>query len=139
MTFYCWRTRRRLLVGLMAVWALAGVGSAYAGGVNLGNDEDSTTAADQGPSFFGFVRDAAGPAIGDAKVTASLTAGGALVTRTNSLGVYKFSGFGKDIDPDSVTISCAKDGYKQADVLRRPHAKGDKAEPIEVECTLQKE
>ena len=132
------RARRSLLFGLIAVWALAGFGSARAGGVNLGNDEDSTS-TDQGPSFFGFVRDAAGPAIGDAKVTASLQAGGALVTRSNSLGVYKFTGFGKNIDPDSVTISCAKDGYKQVGVLSRPHAKGDNADPIEVECTLQKE
>ena len=52
------------------------------------------------------------------------------------MGVYKISGFGKDVDPDSVTISCAKDGYKQAGVLRRPHAKGDDTEPIEVECYL---
>lgn len=138
MTFLRGPMQRPLLAALIAVWTIAGFGSAHAGGVNLGNDEDGTS-TDQGPSFFGFVRDAAGPAVGDAKVTASLKAGGALVTRSNSLGVYKFSGFGNNVDPDSVTIACAKDGYKQAGVLRRPHAKGDNTEPVEVECTLQKD
>ena len=47
-------------------------------------------------------------------MTATVKAGGALVTRSNSMGVYKLGGFGKDIDPGGVDISCAKDGY-QAD------------------------
>ena len=136
MNFLRDRPLRPLQVGLIAVWALAGlssgIGPACAGGVNFSDDNDN--GAGQGPSFFGFVRDADGPA-----VTATLKAGGALVTRTNTMGVYKISGFGKDIDPESVTISCAKDGYKQTSVLRRPHTAGDTADPIEVECTLQKE
>ena len=71
------------------------------------------------------MRDDTGSAVPDAKVTAALKAGGALVTRSNRMGVYKIPGFGKNIDPDGIDISCAKDGYKQDNVLRRPHAAGD--------------
>jgi len=122
---------------LIVALALAVAGAARAGGVNFGDDNDSN--ADDGPSYFGFVREVGGPGIADAKVTAALKDGGALVTRTDIMGVYKIPGFGKDIDPDNVTISCAKDGYKQANVLRRPRDNADAKDPIEVECYLQKQ
>ena len=38
------------------------------------------------------------------------------MTRTNIMGVYKIPGFGKDVDPESIIISCAKDGYKETNV-----------------------
>jgi hypothetical protein len=122
-----------VMLGLTA----AGLGSAHAGGVNFGDDNDN--GASQGPYFFGFVRDSNGSSVPDAKVIATVKAGGALVTRTNSMGVYKIPGFGKDTDPDSVEISCAKEGYQQDNVVRRPHAAGDDIDPVEVECTLKKE
>jgi hypothetical protein len=109
---------------------------ARAGGVSFSDDDSGSE--DEGPSYFGFVREVDGPGLADAKVTAALKNGGALVTRTDIMGVYKIPGFGKDINPDDVIISCAKDGYKQASVLRRPHASGDSKEPIEIECYLQK-
>ena len=65
--------------------------------------------------------------------------GGAVVTTSNSIGVYKIPGFAKSINPDDIVISCSKDGYTQANVVRRPHAAGDITDPIEVECYLQKE
>lgn len=108
---------------------------AHAGGVSLLN-QDITGGAD-GPSFFGFVRVVDGAGINDAKVTGKLN-GGALVTATDVLGLYKLPGFGKDVNPDDVAISCAKDGYKQANVVRRPHPAGDMKDPIEIDCYLQK-
>src|ERR1700692_172559 len=105
--------------------------SSRAGGVGFG--EDDANSGDDGPSYFGFVREVDGPGVADAKVTAELKNRGALVTRTDILGVYKIPGFGKDINPDDVIISCAKDGYKQANVLRRPHTAGDAKDPVEVE------
>lgn len=110
---------------------------AIAGGVGF-RDEDAETGG-EGPSFFGFVRLVDGPGIADAKVTAELKNRGALVTRTNIMGVYKIPGFGKDVNPDDVVISCTKDGYKQASVRRRPHAAGNTQDPVEVECYLQKQ
>jgi hypothetical protein len=117
--------------------AFAALRSAVAGGVGF-TDEDLSSAGD-GPAFFGFVRLVDGPGIADAKVTAELKNKGALVTRTDILGVYKIPGFGKDVNPDDVIISCAKEGYKQANVLRRPHTAGDAKDPIEVECYMQKQ
>ena len=108
---------------------------AHAGGVDL-TDEDINGGAD-GPSFFGFVRLVDGPGIDDAKVTAELK-GGALVTATDILGLYKIPGFGKGVNPDDVDISCSKDGYKQANIVRRPHAANDDKDPIEIDCYLQK-
>jgi hypothetical protein len=109
---------------------------AGAGGVSLLN-QDINGGAD-GPSFFGFVREVGGVGINDAKVTGDLK-GGALVTATDILGLYKLPGFGKDVNPDDVQISCAKVGYKQANVVRRPHTAGDMKDPIEVDCYLQKQ
>ncbi|MGA8613008.1 MAG: hypothetical protein WB760_15185 [Xanthobacteraceae bacterium] len=118
--------------------AFAALRPACAGGVGF-SDEDINNTGGDGPSFFGFVRLVDGPGVADAKVTAELKNRGALVTRTDILGVYKIPGFGKDINPDDVIISCAKDGYKQANVLRRPRTAGDTKDPVEVECYLQKQ
>jgi hypothetical protein len=126
--------RARLCVPLMAMLAIAAPGGVRAGGVNFGDEDHDSS--DQGPSYFGFVREVGGPGIADAKVTASLKQGGALVTRTDIMGVYKIPGFGKEINPDDVVISCAKDGYAEANVDRRP--RGDDKDPVETECYLQK-
>jgi hypothetical protein len=119
-----------LILGLVLIVPML----AWAGGIGFTDDDDS--AADEGPSYFGFVREVDGPGVPDAKVTAELKDRGALVTRTDILGVYKIPGFGKDIDPKDVTISCAKDGYTQANVDRRPVT--DPTAPIEIECYLKK-
>lgn len=119
-----------------AALAPGGVGPLRAGGQMTFGD-DTNTSANDGPPFFGFVRDASGSAVAGAKVTATVKAGGAVVTTSNSMGVYKIPGFAKDIDPNSIIISCAKDGYKESNVLRRQP--GDSKDPIEVECTLQKD
>lgn len=123
---------------LLVVFAVVFLSSnlACAGGASLLNQDIQNGA--EGPPFFGFVREVGGVGINDAKVTGDLK-GGALVTTSDILGLYKLPGFGKDVNPDDVTISCAKTGYKQANVVRRPHAAGDMKDPIEVDCYLQKQ
>jgi hypothetical protein len=123
---------------LRAGLLLGGLTAAHAGGQMTFGD-DTNTSANDGPPFFGFVRDTDGSAVGDARVTATVKSGGALVTTSNSIGVYKIAGFAKSINPDDIAISCAKDGYKQANVMRRPNAPGDVTDPIEVDCVLQKD
>jgi hypothetical protein len=125
-----------LRVALVLVLAVAVAGLAHGGGTGFGDDDD--TGADDGPSYFGFVRLVDGPGVADAKVTAELKDRGALVTRTDIMGVYKIPGFGKDINPDEVSIACAKDGYKQASVERHPHPADDSKDPVEIECYLKK-
>ena len=128
----CWRS------ALPVVLLLGGLTAARGGGQMTFGD-DTNTSANDGPPFFGFVRDADGAAVGDARVTATVKSGGALVTTSNSIGVYKIAGFAKSINPNDIVISCAKDGYKQASVARRPNAPGDMKDPIQVDCVLQKE
>jgi len=128
------KLRRAGLIALMAL-AIGGghTGAAWAGGTGFGDDDDNQE--DEGPSYFGFVRDIRGASVSDAKVTAELKDRGALVTRTDIMGVYKIPGFGKEINPDDVSIRCAKDGYTQARILRRPRTETG---PIEIECYLQR-
>lgn len=123
---------------LTAALMLASLTAARAGGQMTFGD-DTNTSANDGPAFFGFVRDADGSAVADAKVTAAVKTGGAVVTTTNTMGIYKFPGFAKSINPNDIVISCDKSGYKQANVVRRPNAAGDMTDPIEVECYLQKD
>lgn len=123
---------------LIAALTLVGATTLRAGGQMTFGD-DTNTSANDGPPFFGFVRDSDGAAVGDARVTATVKSGGAIVTTTNSIGVYKVAGFAKSINPDDIAISCAKDGYKKANVVRRPNAPGDMTDPVEVDCVLQKD
>ena len=127
--------RAWLRLALFLACVLAVPGLSHAGGVSFSDDDSGSD--DEGPTYFGFVREVDGPGISDAKVTAELDKRGALVTRTDIMGVYKIPGFGKDVDPKEVAISCAKEGYKQASVVRRPSS--DPKDPIEIECYLQKQ
>jgi hypothetical protein len=132
-------TRHRAAICLIVAigFVAAGLAAARAGGITFG-DDDPDNGANQGPYFFGFIHDANGASVADAKVTATVKAGGALVTRSNSMGVYKIPGFGKDVNPDDVEISCAKDGYKPDGVVRRPRDPAA-TDPVEIECNLKKE
>ena len=118
-----------------AIVALSlGIPAAGWAGGSMDEDEANT---DEGPSYFGFVRDARGLGVGDAKVTAELKGRGSLITRTNVLGSYKIPGFGKDVNPEDVTITCSKEGYQQTGVMRRTMPGADSKAAIETECTLK--
>ncbi len=107
-----------------------------AGSINL--LDEGIANGDNGPSFIGFVRLVNGPGISSAKVTATLN-GNTLVAASDILGLYKIPGFGKGVNASNVNISCAKDGYKQASVVRRPHPANNAKDPFEVDCYLQKQ
>jgi hypothetical protein len=109
--------------------------AAWAGGAGFGDDND--TSAETGPSYFGFVRDTNGATVPDAKVTVAVKNHGSVITRTDALGTYKVPGFGTDVNPKDVEISCDKQGYKQVRVVRRFSSSTDPKIPIETECTLQ--
>lgn len=101
-------------------------------------DEGPDDHQDNGPSYFGFVKDTGGKIIPDAKVTAEIKGRGAVVTRSDKLGTYKLPGFGKEVPPNNVTISCTKDGYKQTRTLRRTLSSKNPITAIETECTMQR-
>jgi hypothetical protein len=134
MTLRAWR--RGALAGAIAAISCVLSISAWGGGAGFGDDDDSPD--DAGPSYFGFVRDAGGATVPDAKVTISPKDGTGIITRTDALGTYKLPGFSKDIDPKDVQISCDKNGYRQIRVVRRSSPNPDPKIPIETECTLQR-
>lgn len=124
------------LAACLAIAAAVAAPGARAGGDAFGPDDHSP---DEGPSYFGFVKDARGVPVRDAKVSASYKTSLTLVTRTNATGAYKVRGFKNDIDPGDVVITCAKEGYKQIRVFRRPLVKGKPVKSVETECRLQRE
>ncbi|MEA3193174.1 MAG: hypothetical protein QOD26_1507 [Betaproteobacteria bacterium] len=121
------------LAAFMPGAALAGADAAD------GHDDEAGPNAEEGPAYFGFVKDSGGVPVRDAKVSASYRNKLTLVTRTNATGAYKLPGFKKDISPDEVTISCAKEGYRQVRVFRHPAPRGRPVKAVETECRLQRE
>jgi len=120
----------------LACLALAAAFAARAGSDAADGHDDHNP--DEGPPFWGFVKDHRGVPVRDAKVTASLKSKLTLVTRTSATGSYKVRGFQKGINPDEVTITCAKDGYKQIRVFRHPPPRGKPVKSVETECRLQR-
>ena len=103
-----------------------------------GSSDEPDVHHDEGPSYFGFVKDTSGKIIPDAKVTAEIKGRGSVVTRSDKLGTYKLPGFGKEVPPSNVTISCSKDGYKQTRTFRRTQPGKTPITAVEIECTMQR-
>lgn len=120
-----------LLFALLPAPALAGANR------DRGQDEVGP-GPDEGPSYSGVVLDVAGKPVDDARVTATSRDGLSMVTRSNAAGAYSLPGFNKRINADEVKISCAKPGYRQVRVVRRPAQKGQAARAVETECRLRK-
>ena len=120
-----------LVVGLCVIST-----ALWAGGSGFGDDDDP--GEDDGPSYFGFVRDSGGGTLPDAKVTVAVKDRGGVVTRTDALGAYKVPGFGKEISPNDVEVSCEKQGYRQNRVVRRNLPPPDSKLPVETDCLMQR-
>ena len=91
---------------------------------------------DSGSPYFGFVRDSRGKFVQGATVTAMIKPNGSSMSiQTNVLGHFTIQGFSKSVNPDNVVVSCAKQGFKQANVVRRQY-KDRPLAPVEVQCTL---
>jgi len=122
-----------IAVGVSFGWVDAGL----AGGGSL---DDNDEAQNAGTPFFGFVKDVDhGNVLSDAKVTAEIKNGNAsLVTRSDSQGHYRITGFGQDVDPNQVDIACSKDGYKLHRAVKR-RLSNDAGAPVEVDCLMLKQ
>ena len=103
-----------------------------------GSSDEPDVHHDDGPSYFGFVKDSKGKIVPDAKVTAEIKGRGSVVTRSDKLGTYKLPGFGKEVSPNNVTISCSKEGYRQIRTFRRTQASKAPIVAIQVECTMER-
>src|SRR3954462_15558672 len=89
----------------------------WAGGAGFGDDDDNSE--EEGPSYFGFVKDSNGSTMPDATGTVGIKDRGGVVTRTDALGAYKVPGFGKEGDPKVGEMPRVKQGYKELRLLRR--------------------
>ena len=102
-----------------------------------GDDYDAANDIEgAGPAYFGFVRDARGSPVVDARVVLQPKKGNPVSLKSNVLGLYR-GHINKDVLPDDVQISCEKSGYKQIKVFRRAPP-GAKSMFIETECTMQR-
>lgn len=121
------------VIFVAAAMAATGSVAARAGGDDYDAAKDTENA---GPAYFGFVRDAGGRPLPGALIVLQPKTGDAVTIKSNVLGLYR-SHVRKGVEPDDVAVSCTKDGYKQARVLRRTPP-GAKDMFIETDCTLQK-
>src|SRR5207247_8569458 len=89
----------------------------WAGGAGFGDDDDNSE--EEGPSYFGFVKDTNGATVPDAKVTVGIKDRGGIVMRTEAPGAYKVPAIGKDADARDVEIACDKQSSKELGTLGR--------------------
>jgi hypothetical protein len=132
---------RRRFIGFSSIALLAGVAAfaavllsfrpSYSGELDSERDEDV------GLAFVGSARATGTLApIPDVQVKAE-RGNRKLLVRTNGQGVYKLiANFGNDVTADSITISCAKDGYETVDVSRRQQSSASGRELVVAECLL---
>ena len=116
------------------VMVLAPTGS-FAGDADFEGDDDH----DNGAPFFGEAKDVNGlKPIDGVRVKAEVKgASFPIIISTDSEGKFKFRGFGKDVNPENVQITCGKDGYQALGVDRRQVSRAADA-PVEIECLLEK-
>ena len=130
-------------IGSVALAALAVATPAWANGGDFFQELQEHWGGvkeDSGSPYFGFVRDSRGKFIQGATVTASIKPtgdrlGSSVSIQSNVVGHWTIPGFGKTVNPDSVTVSCMKQGYRQTGVTRRNY-KDRPLAPVEVQCTL---
>ena len=119
----------RLMLAL-AITALSTAALAGGDDYDPANDKER-----EGPVYFGFVRDANGAAVPNATVTLVSTNGQKASLNTNALGLYR-THINAETRADTVTVSCAKDGFKQTRVQRRPSVAV--AALVETNCFMQR-
>jgi len=100
-----------------------------------GDEENGAPDSENGPSYFGFVRDKRGLGVAEASVMLKPKDGEAIVVKSNVLGLYR-THLSKEVKPDDVAVSCEKSGYKQLNITRRKQAAD--APSVETSCTLER-
>jgi hypothetical protein len=103
-----------------------------------GAGEGDADEHDEGMAVFGFVKDARGAPVANARVTARVKDGVTFSLTTGAAGAYRFPLLGQNVTPEDIVIACSKEGYKQTRVTRRPPPKGDGPKRIETECRLER-
>jgi hypothetical protein len=91
---------------------------------------------DNGPSFFGEAKEVGSlRSLQNVQVRAEL-GDRWISTYTNDEGSFKIPGFGKETAPDSIAITCSKQGYRTLDISRRRLSSAADA-PVVIECLME--
>jgi hypothetical protein len=129
-------SRTALISAVAALALVLTTATVHAGG---GINEPHEHTEEDGPTYFGFVRDMRNTPLNDAKVTLKIASGLTYVTRTDRSGMYRVRGLGNQVKPAEVVITCTKDGYQQIRVVRRPLPRGKAVKSVETECRMQRQ
>jgi hypothetical protein len=127
------RRFRFVLLAKLTASALLASPIAWAGG---GEDDATSDVATEGPSYYGFVWDTRGATVSGAVVSLRGKTGKPAEQKTNLLGMYR-THINKDVKPADAVMTCAKEGYRQAKVVRR-NVPDAMAARVQIDCVLQK-
>lgn len=120
-----------LLAGAVVAAVVVSLRPCYGGELDSERDEDATLA------FVGSTRQVGTLAPVPEVVVRAELGNRRIIVRSNNEGVYKLiPNFGAEVKGDSVTISCAKDGYETVDVSRRELSSSKAHELVVAECLL---
>jgi len=122
-----------------AIAALVASAPAFANGGDFFEELNATWSAannaDEGRSYFGFVKDTKGKIVPNVSVSATTASGSTFVVQSDAHGHYRIPGFSKSVDATKVAVTCSKPGYKLVARDRRIMRTAPKA-PIETDCIL---
>lgn len=125
---------RSMLAGLSALGASVLLATGTWAGGSMGDDDDH----DDSRNVIGFVRDLGSGPLSDARVAVGLRGSSStFVTRTDSVGRYRITGFAADVDPKALAVTCTKDGFAHLrSILRNPNPPPEA--PIEADCLMER-
>jgi hypothetical protein len=105
--------------------------------LRAGELESEVDDHDNGAPFFGAARDVSSQRpLAAVQVKILAKDRWPVFINTNDEGNFVLGGLGKAVNPDTVEIACAKQGYRTLDVLRRRMSRAEDA-PVEIECLLE--
>lgn len=125
--------RVRSIALTIAVAGALSAGAALAGG-SMGDDDH-----DDSRNLIGVVRDFGSGPMPDARIAATTKTGSSIfVTRTDQNGRYRITGFPADIDPNSLVVTCTRDGFRHVrSVMRNPNPPPEA--PVEIDCLMERQ
>jgi hypothetical protein len=107
--------------------------------LRAGDAESELDDHEDGAPFFGEAKDVSNlRPLAAVRVKVLAKGSWPIFINTNDEGRFKLRGLGKTVDPDTVEVACAKQGYRTLEVMRRRMSRREDA-AVEIECLLEPE